>query len=93
MSDWTLRQQPVAFLLDHQVALAAQTFDFKAIEHRDLTAPVHDRAVILQLARSLCHALATHPKHIGDQLLCHAELVANQAVQRQQQPATQLLIN
>ena len=38
------------------------------------------------------HAFAPHAQHVGDQLLRHADIVALHAIQAQQQPAAQALV-
>src|SRR6476660_9508829 len=88
-----VRQQPIEFLLYNLVALAGSHLQTRPIAHCDVAAAVFDEPVELQLARCLGDGLAAHAEHIGDELLSHAQFVGRQAIQAQQQPATQLLID
>ena len=45
-----LRQQPVGFLFDHGIALAAQFFQLRAIQHRNAPAGVLNHSELLQLS-------------------------------------------
>ena len=49
--------------------------------------------LLLQHARGVRHAFATHAEHVADQFLRHQDFVPGQAVQAHQQPAAQLLLN
>ena len=83
---------PSSSCLDHAVALARALLQSVAIEHRDVAARVTYQVDLLQLARGFGHALAAHAEHAGDQLLGHHALIARQAVQAEQQPAAELLV-
>jgi hypothetical protein len=68
-------------------------FQTGAIEHRDQAAAVVDQPGLLQLSGRFGNTLSAHPQHVRDQFLRHRQLTARQPIQRQQQPATQLLID
>src|SRR3990167_477829 len=85
-------QQAVVLFLDNLVALAGAPFQPRAIQHIDAPPGIADEPRTLQLEGRLRHAFAPHAQHVGDQLLRHHQLVALQAVQAQQQPAAQLLV-
>src|ERR1700683_474483 len=87
------RQQAIGFLLYHGVAFAGEPFDPRPVEYVNPSPPVVDHATLLQLAGSLRHAFAPDSEHVSDQLLGHRHFTARQSVQRQQQPATQLLLD
>ena len=76
-------QQSIGFGLDHQVALAAEPFEARSIQNRDLASAVLDDALTLQFASRFRDAFAAHAQHVGDQLLGHVQVVAMQAIQRQ----------
>ena len=65
----------------------------RAVEHGDLAAHIPDDAETLQLASRLGHALTAHTEHVGYELLGHFQLIARQAIERQQQPTAQLLVD
>ena len=54
---------------------------------------VFDHTELLQLAGGFGDTLTADAKHVGDQFLRHGQLVRGQAVERQQQPAAQLLVH
>src|ERR1700680_208387 len=76
----SIRQQAVGLLSYHRIALAYEFFQFRTIQHRDAAAAVTDRSVRLQFAGSLTDGLPADSQHIRDQLLCHRQLIAWQAV-------------
>ena len=57
-----------------------------------MPATVEHDTEFLQLSRGFSDSLSAHPKHVGDELLGHGQLVGWQAIEGQQQPATQLLV-
>src|SRR5450755_2131627 len=85
--------QPLGFLPDHGVTLAAELLQYAPVQQRDLAAAVFDRALLLQFAGGLGDAFAANTEHVRHQFLGHGYAVARQAVQTKQQPATQLLVN
>ena len=56
-------------------------------------AAVSDQSRRLQLSGGFGDAFAAHAEHVGDQFLRHRKLVRLQAIQTQQQPAAQLLVD
>ncbi|MNR17658.1 hypothetical protein D3C85_1343360 [compost metagenome] len=54
---------------------------------------VFDDTQALELAGGVGHAFAAYTQHVGDQLLGHGQFIALQAIERQQQPAAQLLVD
>jgi len=86
-------QQAAQFLLHHRVALAGVLLQSGALEHRDVPAAVADESGLLQFAGGLRDAFAAHAKHAGDQFLRHDQVIRGHAVERQQQPAAQLLLH
>jgi len=83
----------IDFILDHGITLAAQLLKPGPVQHGDVPVAVFDHPEFLQLTGGLADAFAAHAQHVGDQFLGHGQCVARQAVQRQQQPAAQLLVN
>jgi hypothetical protein len=57
-----------------------------------MASAVFDQPSPLQFPGSLGDAFAANPEHVGDQFLSHDQFVRRQAVQAQQQPAAELLI-
>lgn len=87
-----VRQETVELLLDHRITFAGPRFQAQAIEHLDAATTIFDQPSVLQIAGRLGHAFTAHAQHVGDQLLRHHQLVTDQAIQAQQQPAAQLLV-
>jgi len=56
-------------------------------------AVIIDYTEFLQLAGRFGNAFTPHTEHVGNQFLGHGQLVIPQAIQRQQEPAAQLLID
>jgi diguanylate cyclase len=79
-------------LLDILCLAVAQSGRTLTARRQTLTR-VMDHAQPVQLAGGLGDAFAAHAQHVRDQLLGHHQLVAGQPVQRQQQPAAQLLVD
>ena len=67
-------------------------FQSAAIHDRNATACITNQPSLLQLECGLRHPFATHAEHVGNQFLRHHQICARQAVQAQQQPAAQLLV-
>ena len=65
-------------------------FQALGVQHGNVPAQITDQTGGLQLESRFCHALAAHAEHVGDQFMRHHELVALQAVEAHQQPATEL---
>lgn len=86
-------QQACGFVAHYGVALAAQLFELGPVDHGDVASAVLDHSQALQLAGGFGDALAAHAEHVGDQFLGHDQLVAGQAVEGQEQPAAQLLVD
>jgi hypothetical protein len=62
-------------------------------QHSDLTASVLDHAELLQLARGFGYALTSNAEHISDESLGRDQAIGRQAIQEQQWPSGQLLID
>jgi hypothetical protein len=88
-----IRQQPAEFLLDRRVALAGAGGEAVAVEHRDVAAAVLDEACLLQPSRRFGDALAPHPEHARDEFLGHDQFARVDAIESQQEPAAQLLLD
>ena len=58
-----------------------------------MAAAVADQSCSLQLARGFGDAFTAHTQQAGNQLLCHDQIAGGHAVQRHQQPSTQLLVD
>jgi hypothetical protein len=86
-------QQSVYFLLDHGVAFACVGLQSGPIKHFDVATAVTDQARALQFPGRFCNAFSAHAEHAGDQFLRHDQLVRRQSIERQQQPAAQLLLD
>ena len=86
-------KEAVSFRFDDLVTLAAQFFQPGPIKNLNLAAAVTDDAEFLQLSGRFGDAFAPDSQHIGNQFLCHYQMIAAQAVERQQKPAAKLLIN
>ena len=71
----------------HPVALTGVEFEDGSIENLDVAASVVDGPLMAQPARSLGHPFPFDAERVGDQLVCHRELVAGQPVEGQQEPA------
>ena len=67
-------------------------FQSAAIHDRNAAACITNQPSLLQLECGLRHPFATHAEHVGNQFLRHHQICARQAVQAQQQPAAQLLV-
>jgi nitrogen-specific signal transduction histidine kinase len=76
---------------DHGIALARQLFELRSVEHGDFSPRITNDAQLLQLAGRLGDAFAAHAEHVRDELLRHLQLIARETIERQQQPAAQLL--
>src|ERR1044071_4506559 len=86
------RQQAIELLLDDRIALAGTRLEAGAMEHGDASAAVFDQPGVLQVAGRLRDTFTSYAQHVGDQLLRHHELAADQSVETQQQPAAELLV-
>ena len=86
-----MRQQTIALFLDHGEAFTTQRFQFWPVQHRNLPTVVFDHAKPLQPAGGFPYPFTAYAEHVGDQFLRHGQLVGRQAIERQQQPAAQLL--
>src|SRR5258706_5252902 len=86
-------QQAAQFIPDHRVAFAGAGLQSGALEHFNSAAAIVDEACALQPASGRRDALAAHAEHAGDQLLRHDHLARADAIDRQQQPAAQLLLD
>jgi hypothetical protein len=87
-----IRQQAVILLPNGRVTLAGALFQAPAIENRNMATPASNETEFLQLVSCLSHAFASHPEHVGYHLLRDRKVVALRAIQVQQQPATQSLL-
>ena len=87
-----LREQAIHLRLDHLVTFTDPRLQAGPIQYGYLAAAVLYQAGSLQVSRCLGDTLATHTQHIGNQFLCHGQLVRGQAVEAQEQPAAQLLV-
>lgn len=89
----TQSEEAVVFGLDHAVALARAFLQPGAIDDRDVPAVIADQPRCLELSRRFGDAFAAHPQHSGNRLVGDIELLAGQQIQREQQPAAQLLVH
>src|SRR6185312_11220027 len=62
-------QQAVGFLLDHGIALAAELFQARPVQHCNVSTLIGDHTELLQLAGGLGDAFAAHAEHVSDELL------------------------
>jgi len=88
-----VREETIKLPLDHGVAFTDAAFEAWPIQHFDIAVAIADQSGGLQLQRRLGDTGSAHTQHVGDQFLRHAQLVGRQAVQAQQQPTTQLLVD
>lgn len=79
------------FIPDYPVAFTSALLQSQPVEHRDMTAAVTDQTGALQMPGSFRDAFAAYTEHAGDQFLCNGQFIRRQTIQRQQQPAAQLL--
>src|SRR3569833_3537813 len=86
-----IRQEAPEFFLDYTVAFADRPFQADPVNYRDMSSAIADWSTALQFSGGLSHAFTTHAKHVGDQFLGHGQFIRRQAVERQQEPAAQLL--
>src|SRR5678815_6161995 len=86
------RQKAVVFLLHDRVALAAATLQRATVEDGDPASGVADDSGLLQFERAFGDAFPAHAQHVRDQLLGHHQLVALQAVQAEEEPPAELLV-
>jgi hypothetical protein len=63
-----VREQTIAFPLEHRVALAYRLSQSRAIKHLDMAAPLADKASVLQFPSGLGHPFAPHAEHVGDRV-------------------------
>jgi len=75
------------------VAFADPVFEAWSVRHFDIVVAIADQSGDLQLQRRLGDTGSAHTQHVGDQFLRHAQLIGRQAIQAQQQPTTQLLVD
>ena len=68
-------QQAIGFPFDNFVAFTAQLLEFRPVKHSNMSTVVFDYALPLQLACGLGNPLPADAQHVGDQLLCHVQLV------------------
>src|SRR5664279_970757 len=71
------------------IATARCGFEARAVEDRQLAAPVPDELGALQGGRGAGDANPAHAEHVGEELMRHAERVAAGPVVAHQQPARQ----
>src|SRR5882762_5177133 len=87
------RQEAIALFPDHGITLATQLFQPWPVQHRDLPADIADNTELVQFAGGFGDPFTAHAEHVGDELLGHGQLVGWQAIEREQQPAAQLLVH
>ena len=86
------RQQPAIFLLDHRITFAGALIESGPVEHQNTATRIADQTGFLQTERAFGLAFAAHTKHVGNEFLRHHQFIALQAVQAEQQPPAQLLV-
>jgi len=82
-----VRNQPVELFLDNGIALAAVRCQIAAVNYGDMAAPVFNHSLSLQIARGFSDALPANSQHVRNRFLGKSQLIARQAVKKQQQPA------
>ena len=87
-----IRQQAAILLPNGRVTLAGALFQARAIEDCNAATPASNETEFLQPVCCLRHAFTSHPKHVGNHLLRDRDVVALRAIQAQQQPAAQSLV-
>jgi len=85
--------EPVRLFLDDLIALATQLLELRPVQDRDLSSRVADDPEFLQLARGFRDAFTADSEHVGNEFLGHDQAVGRQAVEGEQQPAAQLLVD
>src|ERR1700676_4042779 len=86
-------QETIELRLYYLVALTGPRLQTRAIEHADPASLVTDQPGVLQLPGGFGDAFAAHAQHVGDQFLGHGEFVRLQAIETEQQPPAQLLVD
>ncbi len=85
--------QSIGFLFNHCIALATQLLKSGPVEHCDLTSDVFDHTKLKQSAGGRSDTLTPHAQNVGEYFLGHYDLGIRQAIEAQQQTATESLIN
>jgi hypothetical protein len=81
-------------LVDHDlVTFADGPLQAFPVEYYDRAADVTDQSAFLQIVSCDRDALTSNPEHIGDQVVCHYQLVGLQLIVVDQQPSAKLLFD
>ena len=82
---------PAAPVRDEPVGRVGR-FQAGSVQYLDAPAHVSDQSIFLQALSSMGNAFSAHTQHVGDQLLCHHQLIRRHPVMAQEQPAAELLL-
>jgi len=86
------RQQTIGFLPHYRIAFAAQLLEHAAVQDRYSPMTIADCPTVLQPSCRLRNAFTPDPQQIRDLFLRGLEVARRYAIESQQQPATQLLV-
>src|SRR5450759_1904608 len=86
-------KEPVVLPSNDVVALAHRVLQGQTIDDRDTAAGIVDDTRSLQLTGRFGDTAARDAEHVGSELLRHQKLVRIQAVEAEEQPPAQLLVD
>ena len=72
---------------DRSVAFASAVQETTVIKQSDMSAPVVNQTGLLQGAGYKRHAGASHPEHLGQELLSKRDIIAVEQIATPEQPA------
>lgn len=75
-------QQPISFLFDYRVALAAEQLKFGAVNDGDMASAIFNDSQLLQLSRRFRDAFTTDAEHVCNQFLSHCQLASLKTIKR-----------
>jgi hypothetical protein len=89
----TVWKHTIGLGLDHAVALATQYFEIAPVNDRYSVVCVLDNAERMQVPGGFDDLIALRSQHMGEQPSRYRQGIALQAIQREQQPTTKLLLH
>lgn len=78
-----LGKQSIELPFHHTIALADTLFESDPVQHFDMPVAVTDKPGSLKLECGFRDTGSANAQHVGDQLLCHPQLVGRQAIETQ----------